>query len=73
MPHPARIRSTSKSMMTLKLNKDKVMNFHFAGNAEIGKAGLNAMYCAIEVIPTLPVGSKQKLASPWAKIKKNRS
>ena len=73
MSHPARMGSTSKSMMTLKLNKDKVTNFHFADNAETGKAGLSAMYCAIEVIPTLPADSRQKLASQWAKIKKNRS
>ncbi|MCH2576642.1 hypothetical protein MK131_17825 [Candidatus Poribacteria bacterium] len=52
--------------------KDKVMNFHFAGNAKTGKGDLNAMYSAIEVIPSLPVDPKQKLTSQWSKIKKNR-
>ncbi len=53
--------------------KDKIMNFHFAGNAKTGKGDLNAMYSAIEVIPALSVDPKKKLTSQWAIIKQNRS
>ena len=47
------------------------MDFHFAGNEEIDNADLNAVYSAIEVIPTLLVDVKKKSISQWAKIREN--
>ena len=49
----------------------KIMDFHFAGNEEIDNADLNAVYSAIEVIPTLLVDVKKKFISQWAKIREN--
>ncbi len=53
--------------------KDKVMDFHFAGNPKTGKGDLNAMFSGLEVVPSAKaVDPKQKLTTTWGAIKQNR-
>jgi hypothetical protein len=53
--------------------KDKVMDFHFAGNPKTGKGDLNAMFSGLEVIPSAKaVDPKQKLTTTWGEIKNLR-
>ncbi len=50
--------------------KDEVMDFHFAGNPDTGKGDLNAMFSALEVVPSArAVKPADKLAITWGKLK----
>ncbi len=51
---------------------DDVMSFEFAGNPETGAGDLNAMFSGIEVVPALAVDPKQKLATTWGTLKRER-
>jgi hypothetical protein len=53
--------------------KDKVMSLEFAGNPKTGAGDLNAMFSGIEVIPALAVDPKQKLATTWGLLKRERN
>jgi len=52
--------------------KDGAMDFNFAGNAATGKGDLNAMFSALEVVPSkaTAVDPKKKLATTWGEIKR---
>ncbi len=53
---------------------DGTLDFNFAGNADTGAGDLNAMFSALEVVPSLStdVDPKAKLATTWGALKGNR-
>ena len=53
---------------------DGTLDFNFAGNAETGKGDLNAMFSALEAVPSTStaVDAKAKLTTTWGALKNNR-
>lgn len=53
---------------------DGALDLHFAGNAETGAGDLNAMFSALEVVPSAStaVDPKAKLTTTWGALKDNR-
>ena len=53
---------------------DGTLDLHFAGNAETGAGDLNAMFSALEVVPSVStaVDPKAKLTTTWGALKGNR-
>ena len=53
---------------------DGTLDFNFAGNAETGAGDLNAMFSALEVVPSAStdVDPKAKLTTTWGGLKGNR-
>ena len=53
---------------------DGTLDFNFAGNAETGAGDLNAMFSALEVVPSVStaVDPKAKLATTWGALKDTR-
>lgn len=53
---------------------DGTLDFNFAGNAETGKGDLNAMFSALEAVPSAStaVDAKAKLTTTWGALKNNR-
>ena len=53
---------------------DGALDLHFAGNAETGAGDLNAMFSALEVVPSVStaVDPKAKLTTTWGALKGNR-
>ena len=53
---------------------DGTLDFNFAGNAETGAGDLNAMFSALEVVPSVStaVDPKAKLTTTWGALKGNR-
>ena len=53
---------------------DGTLDFNFAGNAETGAGDLNAMFSALEVVPSAStaVDPKAKLTTTWGVLKGNR-
>ena len=53
---------------------DGTLDFNFAGNADTGAGDLNAMFSALEVVPSVStdVDPKAKLATTWGALKGNR-
>ena len=53
---------------------DGTLDFDFAGNAETGAGDLNAMFSALEVVPSVStaVDPKAKLTTTWGALKDNR-
>ena len=53
---------------------DGTLDFNFAGNAETGAGDLNAMFSALEVVPSLStaVDPKAKLTTTWGALKDTR-
>ena len=53
---------------------DGTLDLHFAGNAETGAGDLNAMFSALEVVPSVStaVDPKAKLTTTWGALKVNR-
>ena len=53
---------------------DGALDLHFAGNADTGAGDLNAMFSALEVVPSVStdVDPKAKLATTWGALKGNR-
>jgi len=53
---------------------DGTLDFNFAGNADTGVGDLNAMFSALEVVPSLStaVDAKAKLTTTWGALKGSR-
>ena len=53
---------------------DGTLDFNFAGNAETGAGDLNAMFSALEVVPSVStaVDPKAKLTTTWGALKDTR-
>ncbi len=53
---------------------DGTLDFNFAGNADTGAGDLNAMFSALEVVPSLStaVDAKAKLTTTWGALKGSR-
>ena len=53
---------------------DGTLDFNFAGNAETGAGDLNAMFSALEVVPSVStaVDPKAKLTTTWGALKNTR-
>ena len=53
---------------------DGTLDFNFAGNGDTGKGDLNAMFSALEAVPSAatPVDPKAKLATTWGSLKNTR-
>ena len=67
---PGRDEIDIKTYAGIEVN-DGTLDFHLAGNAETGKGDLNAMFSALEAVPSAStaVDAKAKLTTTWGALK----